>query len=114
MRTGWRSVDLPACAWPHASLRRADAATVLGKSRSAELAEADEREVAERRDWAALDEVGRRRVAGPAFEARPRELRPPAEPLRDGLEHVLERFARAARGAHAVDDHQLPARPQHA
>src|SRR5262245_52064428 len=94
------------------SSRRAD--TSAGKPRGVELAEADEREVPERRHRTALDEIGRWRPAGPALEARPREFRPPAEPLSDGLEHVLERLARAERSAHTVDDHQLPTRPQYA
>src|SRR5215510_9879772 len=78
----WRFVDLRACARPHSS-RRAYASA--GKTRGVKLAEADEREVAERRHRTALDEIGGRRSAGPALEARPREFRPPAEPLRDGL-----------------------------
>ena len=56
-----------------------------------ELAEADEREMAERRHRPALDEIGRRRALGPALETRPRKLGPPAQPLRDRLEHMLER-----------------------
>src|SRR5262245_41676476 len=107
----WRFVDLRACARSHSS-RRAYASAC--KTSGVELAEADEREVAERRHRAALDEIGGRRSAGPALEARPWEFRPPTEPLRDGLEHVLERLARPPRSAHAIDDHQLPTRPQHA
>src|SRR6185312_12329201 len=79
------------------------------------LAEADQREVAERRHRTSLDQahvIGR--GLGPAGKPPPGKLRPPAEPIGDRLEQMLQHPPRPSVRAHAVEDDDLAARLEHA
>ena len=81
---------------------------------SAYLAEADQREMAERRHRPALDEVGRRRA--PAQRSKRSQGNLDRQPSRCaiGWNMCSSALREPPVGADAVDDHQLSARPQHA
>src|SRR6266571_8720944 len=74
------------------------------------LAEANEREVPERRHRAPLDQADLRRRLRPAQIARPCKLGAPAEPPRRWREPMLKRAAQARLGANAAHQNDLAAR----
>src|SRR6185312_2321216 len=77
------------------------------------LAEADQREMPQRRHRPALDQADA--IAfGPAGEPRPGKLRAPAEAARDRREALLEGPAKPALGAQMIDQDDLAAGLQHA
>src|SRR5215472_3963599 len=80
--------------------------------RAALLEEADEREVAERRHGAALDQANAVRPFRPLGVPFERELGAPAEPARRGRKPVFERTPHTGLGADAADQNDLAARLQ--
>ena len=97
-------------------------ATTRSAARSAQaaaaivgLAEADQREMAERRHQAALDQFHAVRAGQPLRIARPGKFGgAEAERTHHRLQPLLDEAAHAGIGADAGQDDQLAARPQHA
>src|SRR4051794_32550617 len=95
--------------------QRQKAAAPSGGGSALQLAEADEREVSERRDQPALEQLEALRAREPAQIARPAELGgAEAEPAHHRLQRLLDDAAQAVIGADARQDDQFAARTQHA
>src|SRR5262245_8316243 len=99
----------PGCRSRSPGLQRRAAGTVR-----CHLAEANEREVAERRHMAALDQMHLGVTLGPLREPRPGKFGTPAEAARERREARLERTTEPALGADVVDQHDLAAALEHA
>src|SRR5271165_5084543 len=83
-------------------------------ARRALLAEADQREMPERRHRAALDEVHAGGLIGPPRVALEGKFGAPAELARGRLKPMLERTAQTGLGPDTADQHNLAARLEHA
>src|SRR5262245_60180008 len=98
---------------PIAPSRSADLRHRHGLARSA-LAEADQREMPERRHGAALDQVNAVGAPRPFGVTRPGELGAPAELARRRREPMLQRAPQAGFRADAADQDDLAAGLEHA
>src|SRR5712671_1797671 len=78
------------------------------------LAEADEREMPQRRDGAALDQPNALLALGPAHVALPGEFRPPAELAGGRCEPALDAAPKPRFGADAAENDDLAAGLDHA
>src|SRR5690242_891702 len=78
------------------------------------LAEADQREVPERRYRAAFDQLHAVRTFGPFREYRPGEIGAPPEPARQRRHGLFDPAAQAGLGADPAQQHDLTARLEQA
>src|SRR5947209_6933096 len=88
--------------------------TVSSRGRKLVLAEADEREMPERRHRLALDQPEALGALHPARQPAPGKFRPPSELARDRCKTLLEEPAKPGLGPDMVDQDDLAAGLEHA